>query len=91
MICHSFKRAEPATTAGGHHISIAPKDDDPDALCLGHFDHDPEQLHEDDGRVHEVHPLLEEDEVVDGRLVGEGAALQEEVNLDGDVGPQNEG
>ena len=67
------------------------KDDDPNALCFWHFDQDPNQLHQDDRCIHEVDPLLKEDEVVDVCFVGIGTALQEEVNLDGDVCSQSEG
>ena len=53
------------------------KDDYPNALCFWHLDHDPKQLHQDEGCVHEVHPLLKEDEVVDVCFVGKGTTLQE--------------
>ena len=38
-------------------------------LRLGNLDHDPDQLHEDDGAVEEVHCLLKDEEVIDVGLV----------------------
>ena len=38
---------------------------DPNSLSLGNINHDPDQLHQDDWAVEEVHYLLKDKEVVD--------------------------
>ena len=71
MICspnsHDDQAPESAMASGEElsRMHRQTEHDDPDSLSLGNVNQDPDQLHQDDRGVQEVHHLLKDEEVID--------------------------